>query len=789
LGKLTANIEKMKRILIILFLSLLLVCAGPLKTFARITSFSDGPNELIFLQADRDIYVAGENLFFTVELVNYPTTAETLSEIAYLALRSKHGVIERISFNMDQNRFSGSLYLPDTLSTGYLELICFTNWMRNFDEGFYFKKTILVVNRFDKGLNFIEESNLVENQTELKIYPESGHLVSGISQKLLITTWPETPLPFGEIIILSESGDSIHQVTLNETGWTTLDFFPEPGKSYYARIRGIEKNFVFPQPEFSNHLMQISQKGKSILIKITINHLINETLSIVVSRKGKSLMEFLLTISGLEPYIMEIPVAGLENGAYEFNLIAQDGSVRAKRNWFLDQRAMARLSVSFNQPAFRNREKVEMVVQLEDSGDAIDWVNISVVNRTGMKPQNLSFHSFLLALELLEDVKISPQEAFRLLGGLSHEEINDLFIMPLFPEENLAIKSGEAKRYYRETSHLTLTGRVTEVTNGKPVNDARIILNTPDTIVNLLYSISNGNGFFNFFLDSYYDNREVFLTPDPGTIPGEVKIEVYDKFKFITPFNPTPMMFFPGLRDAIKESQEIAEINKAFGISNTAETQESMTPAEPVRVFSEAVFSINTDDFIPLDDLQEIAREIIGPWRIRRSRSRSTHSLVSQATSNIIDGVPILFVDGIITYDIEPLLKLNSRQIKNIQILNLEWKHGDMHFPGIVAIFTRNEEYRTLDLIPKPVRVFNPAHHFPAKFISPDHSKSASPNTQPDLRQLLYWYSGRPVVQNGSALFIWHTSDLHMEYSISIEGVTKNGSVIKIETQLVNEEK
>src|SRR6266542_3650291 len=111
-------------------------------------------NERIYLRTDRDIYIAGEDVFFkSICYKQKSTSEEKLSKYAYLALRSESNVIVcGLCLKLENNSFSGSFSLPDTLSTGRYQLVSYTNTMRNFAESNYFKKEIIVANRFDNEL-------------------------------------------------------------------------------------------------------------------------------------------------------------------------------------------------------------------------------------------------------------------------------------------------------------------------------------------------------------------------------------------------------------------------------------------------------------------------------------------------------------------------------------------------------------------------------------------------------------------------------------------------------------
>ncbi len=160
----------MTRFILIWFLSLAL--ANGLKAI-NITP------ENVVIETDRDIYIAGEDVYFGVFIDSRQKNNET-SNVCYIVLRNERNTILRYYVKAVNNGTQSSFYLPDTLKTGYYELVAFTNYMRNFGEETYSRKQLIVVNRFDEWFTGLKHVNTDEsNSPALGINPEVIMLNTG----------------------------------------------------------------------------------------------------------------------------------------------------------------------------------------------------------------------------------------------------------------------------------------------------------------------------------------------------------------------------------------------------------------------------------------------------------------------------------------------------------------------------------------------------------------------------------------------------------------------------------
>ena len=133
--------------------------------------------EAAYLQTDRTTYIAGEPIYYKLYVLDAITgkPSET-SKVGYILIRATNqNPVIKLKVDITRGAGNGKILLPDSLNSGAYQLVAFTSLMKNQGTPL-FSKEIVIVNRFDKELNF-KFTNHSATDT-LKTQKDSSFIIS-----------------------------------------------------------------------------------------------------------------------------------------------------------------------------------------------------------------------------------------------------------------------------------------------------------------------------------------------------------------------------------------------------------------------------------------------------------------------------------------------------------------------------------------------------------------------------------------------------------------------------------
>ncbi len=343
-------------------------------------------------------------------------------------------------------------------------------------------------------------------------------------------------------------------------------------------------------------------------------------------------------------------------------------------------------------------------------------------------------------------------------------------------------------KFYKELNGPVITGRVTDKSGGRPLSEVMVVLTTPDTVLNMQYARTLTDGTFHFMLNDFYEGRELFFAIYDKETAKTAEISIIDKFRLEKPFMPDLRKNVPLSPDFVRVSQDIVRTNKTLNIDHNKQV-ETKKYGYRNQIYSSPAYSFDLfEDYEYLGSMQEISRELIPFLRIRRQDNHYTSTLMLDFAESYTPEEPVYFLDGVYTDNINRIIHLNSDDLKKLEIHNFKWRYGELIFPGIVALFSKNNEYRSINLSDPPLSYEHPLAAYQSFYLPPDHGKDEASRSRPDFRQLLFWDPNVLINGDGASEIIeFYTGDLPGEFVIRVAGhlndmLIEDELTIKVET-------
>ncbi|HOO66015.1 MAG TPA: hypothetical protein PLE89_03790, partial [Bacteroidales bacterium] len=174
---------------LLLLISLMLMpaslCAQRTKEISSHTGDPFLNLEEITLVTDRDIYIAGEELFYSVtQAGRLSQTPGTMSRVVYVdLLDSQKSPVIQAKTGTDGIAGAGMIRIPDTLRTGNYFIRAFTSLMKNYPQELFAYRVISVINPF-RSLSLINIPPSDHMADSVVFYPGTGSLVSGLRNRM-----------------------------------------------------------------------------------------------------------------------------------------------------------------------------------------------------------------------------------------------------------------------------------------------------------------------------------------------------------------------------------------------------------------------------------------------------------------------------------------------------------------------------------------------------------------------------------------------------------------------------
>lgn len=798
--------------------------------------FNGGPEtepkqvaEKVYLHIDRVNYNSSDDIWFKAYVID-PSTNKLSGNtnnlhVELIAPDSK--IILSHKLKISGGVGNSDFHLNDSIPSGRYRIRAYTNYMRNYDEQFFFLKEITVVNPYDEGQGLNKPTKKIDNKIDITFFPEGGSLVDNVTSKMAFKA--VNALGKGcdvAVKLYSPTGELITIFNSTHLGMGFFNIKPVQGYTYYTVVQskyGAEIRAPLPQSFPTGVAIRILiTPDKKMILTVNTNEttlplLAGHNLSVNLSSRNLINKTTNIKINSLINNF-SIPLDSIPDGILRVTLSGVEGLPLCERLVFLQKNIDVRLNVSTDKNEYKPHEKVNTEISLSGDSTFAGAGEFSFSAAEERFTDNSSpFPASIASWFLLESDVRGPVEApSYYFDPENKKRFQDLDLLLLTQGwRDFRWKYDSLSTFNHEIG-FALSGKVKRIVNNNPIEDVKINLGLSSANSKEFFATkSDKNGsykFENLYIDGI---TEAFISSSGKNenMQGRITVDsVWYEPPVIEMIKPDTIGISLITKDYSSLQQEvILKINnlKKYKLSDTlnlgevfitakrAETPQEVKVKESRRVYATpdkelkitpALENYGGDVFSFLSGRLGGIRVVRGvdPCSIYfpddaevyiREQFILERRMCNKKEITIRRGALIL-LDG---YEVNPanlssVLTLPLNIIDRIDVLNSSPLYGVRGANGVVNIITRTGIRRDPEkLSPNSVYTIVNGFDVPRIFYSPNYDKKTEQTFLPDYRTTIFWEPNITINKSGKVTLSYFNADNPTTINITVEGITDEG--------------
>ncbi len=741
----------------------------------------NSPWEEVFVQLDRQNYIAGEDLWLSV--LTFDRASGLISNrsiVAYVELLNPWNIpVIQMRLQLEKGMGGGNILLPDTLSPGNYTLRAYTGWMKNFLPINCFMHNINIYNPF-KNNGFKRKvfiGNISDEALNMDFYPEGGRLVGEVPNRVVVKLSDRSGMGINaEITVKDEQGTELSRFFTGDYGFGSFTLTPEKGKSYYA-FAG--KN-SFRLPDASEDGVAVSVDASSpeqVMINIYSTgkySLSSESLHILIHSHGTVYYKADIN-SGRKLTTLKVPGEKLASGVNQITIFGREALPIAERLFFNAPKRKSEFSITIEEE-YGRRETVSASLNYRDSREKISRASVSVTPAWNSTDVSGSDEYLLFGSEF----GILPWYDSGESTGILNNELIDNFLVSSHSrwirwDEILSGKL-PVRPYRFETEGIYINGFLKNRETGKADTSGLLFMSIPGRTAQFRYAFTDNQGRFSFMLPAELKLKRLII--QPADTEKNVVLEIESPFPWKV---PASICYTDTLSDAMLEN--ISGINFNYQVSRIYVVKNKKeAPAEDGSLFRERRFygipelEVRMDDYILLPVMQEVFFELVPGVRFRERRGKYEMRVLNPQSYLFYNEPPLAMIDGVVVHDLSPIAGLDPETVEKIEVVRSKYAIGDLYFSGIVNVITRKGNFSNINLPDYAVDMRFKAFESGSIFTYPDYTDTNNKQSRiPDLRNTLYWNPLIRADEKGEIEIEFPTHDQAGDFLMKINGVYESG--------------
>lgn len=755
-------------------------------------------SERIYLHYDKSTYAPGETIWFKAYLMQgiYPATD---SKTLYIDWTDDKGnVLLHSPSPIVDGTTVGQFDLPATYTGKFIHLKAYTKWMLNFDTAFLYNNDLRVLTK----TNIVQATKMVITPS-LQFFPEGGDMIIGVTNKIAFKASDQFGRPVlikGEIT--DKAGkvlDSLHVIhdgmgffflTPKEGDALTAKWKDDKGKSYSTELPTAKSSGITMQvvPSKNNRIFSVTAPATEA-VAVGKVHLIGTMYQHEIFKVTKDISSG--TAQGV------IPTQDLPSGILTITVFNDHWVPLAERITFIDNREyLFQAEMEVQHWGLNKRARNEVQIAVPDNLPANFSVAVTDVDIDADSSDNIISH-LLLTGELKGRI-FNPAWYFT---DSSNSRSGELDLVMLthgwrrFNWDNVAKGVFPKINYQKDTSYLTLSGKIYGATTSQLRDAANIVLmiNNADHGKQMLALPVSPSGVFNDPSYLLFDTANIYYQLSKASGITDVSVKFMEgRLPPLQNNIAATGNYYSKFFDTAGNARHLALANELHELlakyhGKVLETVKiSVKTKSPVEMLDEKYTSgmFKGGDgyqFDLLTDQRASASTSIFNYLQGQVAGLQISTAGNTPTLQWRGGSPALFLDEIPS-DASMLASIPVSDVAYIKVMRPPFMGASGGANGAIAIYTRRgDDAKAVGgkgLSSNTVTGYTGIR----EFYAPNYGTFNPDDDKRDLRTTLYWNPNVVTTpQQSKVVVTFYNNDITKAFRVIIEGMTKDGRLTHIE--------
>tara|TARA_R110002124_G_scaffold28599_2_gene100662 strand:- start:143 stop:2575 length:2433 start_codon:yes stop_codon:yes gene_type:complete len=755
------------------------------------------PQEKAYLQIDKPYYAQGDTLWFKAYLVesafHMPDSASTLLYVDLIHQKTgKQYLLQRV--RLSKGLGHGDIVLGNSIPAGAYTLRGYTNWMENSSSNFFFRKNIYV---FDHQEQQLPVQNL--EAFDLQFFPESGHLVDGLTSRITYKAVGTDGLGIGiSGYVLNKNGDTLSAFKTDYLGMGRMPFVPDLNERYTIIAKTATGRFqevAFPKIEPFGLVMIVDNVTFADKMRVLIYNKSREKLNknVYIVGHSRGVLAFStkaqLSERGL---VMNLPSSELPDGITHITVFDESYKPVCERLVFVDNNKNLQVKINTDKPNYPTRAETTVDITIKDHKGAPMQVPLSAsvvdLGQVAVSDYEEHIKSYLLLSSDLKGNIETPAYYF----DTTHAD-RKIFLDFVMASNGWSrfhwadvLKDSLALPEKLVENGITLSGMVTKGNrNIKESMPISIIFNK-DSLSGFTTTETDVTGRFTVYGLDFTDslsvrlqgmnkkgNQNLNFSIDPPYMPEAILVK--------TPFYPITvgseqLKAFLNQADAYQNIERQIRANRERLLDAVTIKGRKTVENDSRRLYSNADASVKVTPQMAASArsvLDLLMGRVAGVQVQGSGFNASVYIRGNQGEPQfVLDGSPV---------DKDLVMSLSVSDIDVVEVLKGASAaiYGGRGGNGVISILTKrgNENYDyskdpVLGVLVTKIKGYD----VPRDFYAPRYNIDTPFANRPDFRSTLFWTPNLFTDSNGTVQFKYFNSDAHTKVLIRVDALSREGT-------------